>query len=77
MVAGLGAGVCGVASAWVATHVRSADPSYLTGVGALLTMIGGVMLAASAAGVIKEFRRSRVYATTPQALASSRPSAAA
>ncbi len=77
VVAGLGAGVCGVASAWVATHVRSADPSYLTGVGALLTMIGGVMLAASAAGVIKEFRRSRVYATTPQALASSRPSAAA
>ncbi len=65
VVAGLGVGVCCVALAWVATHVRSADPSYLTGVGALLTMIGGAVLVASSTGVIKEFRRSRVYKKVP------------
>ena len=62
ITAGLGAGISCVALAWVATHVRSADPSYLTGIGAFLTMIGGVVLLATTAGVIKEFRRSRVYA---------------
>ena len=62
ITAGLGAGISCVALAWVATHVRSADPSYLTGVGAFLSMIGGVALVATTAGVIKEFRRSRVYA---------------
>ena len=61
ITAGLGAGISCVALAWVATHVRSADPSYLTGVGAFLSMIGGVVLVATTAGVIKEFRRSRVY----------------
>ena len=62
ITAGLGAGICCVAFAWVATHVRSADPSYASGVGAFLTMIGGVVLLGTTAGVIKEFRRSRVYA---------------
>ena len=63
--AGLGAGISCVALCWVATHVRSADPSYLTGVGAFLSMIGGTVLVATTAGVIKEFRRSRVYTDDP------------
>ncbi len=62
IAAGLGAGISCVALAWVATHVRSADPSYLSGVGAFLSMVGGVVLVATTTGVIKEFRRSRVYA---------------
>ena len=62
ITAGLGAGVSCVAFAWVATHVRSADPSYVSGVGSFLTMVGGAVLVATTVGVIKEFRRSRVYA---------------
>ncbi len=65
VVAGLGVGIGCVGLAWVATHVRSADPSYLTGVGAFLTMIGGAVLVTMSAGVIKEFRRSRVYENAP------------
>ena len=61
ITAGLGAGVSCVAFAWVATHVRSADPSYVSGVGSFLTMVGGAVLVATTVGVIKEFRRSRVY----------------
>ena len=62
ITAGLGAGVSCVAFAWVATHVRSADPSYVSGVGSFFTMVGGAVLVATTVGVIKEFRRSRVYA---------------
>ena len=49
-------------SGWVFTHVRSADDNYLSGVGSFLAMVGGCVLVATAAGVLKEFRRSKVYA---------------
>ena len=47
--------------AWVFTHVRSADPNYLSGIGSFLTMLAGVFIVASGSGVMKEFRRSKVY----------------
>lgn len=62
VTAGIGAGVVCVAIGWIATQVRSADDSYITGVGVFLALIGGVVLAATAASVLKEFRRSKVYA---------------
>ena len=62
ITAGVGAGVVCVSFAWVFTHVRSADPSYFSGVGSFLTMVGGSVLAASATSVLKEYRRSKVYA---------------
>ena len=62
VTAGIGAGVVCVTIGWIATQVRSADDSYLTGVGAFLALIGGIVLAATAAAVLKEFRRSKVYA---------------
>ena len=62
MTAGVGAGVACAAFAWIAVHVRSADPKYLSGVGSFLTLVGGLLLAATAAGILKEFRRARVYA---------------
>ena len=62
VTAGIGAGVVCVTIGWIATHVRSADDSYVSGVGAFLALIGGVVLAATAVSVLKEFRRSRVYA---------------
>ena len=62
ITAGTGAGVACAAFGWIAVHVRSADPSYLSGVGSFLALLGGVFLAATAAGILAEFRRSRVYA---------------
>ena len=66
VTAGIGAGVVCVTIGWIATQVRSADDSYITGVGAFLALIGGVVLAATAASVLKEFRRSKVYADTEE-----------
>jgi len=65
MTAGVGAGVACTAFGWIAVHVRSADPNYLSGVGSFLAMTGGVLLAATAAGTLAEFRRSRVYEDVP------------
>ena len=61
ITAGVGAGIISVAFGWVFTHVRSADDGYLTGAGSFLVMVGGCVLLAAAAGVLKEFRRSKVY----------------
>ncbi len=60
--AGMGAGVACAAFGWIAVHVRSADPKYLSGIGSFLTLLGGALLAATAAGILSEFRRSKVYA---------------
>ena len=62
ITAGVGAGVACAAFGWIAVHVRSADPNYLSGIGSFLTLLGGVLLAATAAAILKEFRRSKVYA---------------
>ena len=60
--AGIGAGVACAAFGWIAVHVRSADPNYLSGIGSFLALVGGVLLMATAAGILAEFRRSKVYA---------------
>ena len=61
VTAGIGVGVACAPFAWIFVHVRSADPNYVSGVGSFLAMVGGVLLAATAAGTLKEFRRSKVY----------------
>ncbi len=61
ITAGVGAGIVCVAFGWVFTQVRSADDNYLSGVGSFFAMVGGCVLVAMAASVLKEFRRSRVY----------------
>jgi len=72
--AGIGVGASCVAFGWIFTHVRSADPGYVSGIGALLAMVGGLVPAAAAAGVIKEFGRAKVYADEAAAVAEgSRP----
>ncbi len=60
--AGIGAGVVCASAGWIAVHVRSADPNYLSGVGSFLTLLGGLLLVGTAAGILAEFRRSKVYA---------------
>lgn len=66
--AGIGAGVACAAFGWIAVHVRSADPNYLSGVGSFMTLLGGVFLVATATGILREFRRSKVYADVTPSL---------
>lgn len=72
--AGIGGGIAGIAFAWILTHVRSGHPSYVSGVGSFLALIGGVFILASTMTVLKEYRRARVYsdlhteASNPQAV---------
>ena len=62
ITAGIGAGATCVGFGWIFTHVRSADPDYVSGIGSFLAMAGGLVLVATAAAVLKEFRRAKVYA---------------
>ena len=61
VTAGIGAGVACIAFAWIFTHVRSGHVKYVSGIGSFLTMVAGLLILASTMGVLKEFRRSRVY----------------
>ena len=67
VTAGIGAGIVCVTIGWIATQVRSADDNYISGIGSFLALIGGFALAATAASVLKEFRRSKVYAEDARA----------
>ena len=67
VIAGIGAGCACVGLGWILTHVRSADDNYISGVGSFLAVIGGLALAATAASVLKEFRRPKVHADTEPA----------
>ena len=59
--AGIGAGAACIAFAWITTHVRSSDFQFISGIGAFLSMVGGVFILTSTMAVLKEFRRSKVY----------------
>ena len=67
LLAGLGSGAAAIAMAWIATHVRSSDPNYVSGIGSFLAMCGGLFLLAASMAVLKEFRRSKVYDDEPPA----------
>jgi len=61
ITAGLGTGAAAVAFGWILTHVRTADPNYVSGIGSFITLAGGFFILASTLSVLKEFRRSKVY----------------
>ena len=61
VTAGLGSAVTCIAFAWIFTHVRSGDNQFLTGFGAFVTLVSGLLILASTMAVLKEFRRSKVY----------------
>lgn len=67
LTAGIGAGTAAIAVAWIGTLARSADPNYVSGVGAFLAFLGGMFILASAGPVLKEFRRERIYGDIPHA----------
>ena len=59
--AGIGLGVACIPIGWIAVHVRSADPNYLSGVGSFLAACGGFILLSTAVGVLKVFQRTKIY----------------
>ncbi len=61
ITAGIGVGIISIATAWISTQIRSADPNYLSGIGAFMTLIGGFFIYASSINVLAEFRRSKIY----------------
>jgi len=61
ITAGIGVGIVSISTAWITTQIRSADPNYLSGVGAFLALCGGFFIYASAISVLAEFRRSKIY----------------
>ena len=66
ITAGIGAGAACVGFGWIFTHVRSAETTsqggYVSGIGSFLAIAGGLVLVSTAAAVLKEFRRAKVYA---------------
>ena len=67
ITAGIGVGAASIGAGWIFTHVRSADLFYVSGVGSFLALAGGLVLVATAAAVLKEFRRAKVYGDEAQA----------
>ncbi len=61
ITAGVGAGIAAISAAWIAVHVRSADPNYVSGIGAFFALQGGFFIAAAVARTINLFRRAKVY----------------
>ncbi|MCY3559815.1 MAG: ABC transporter permease subunit [bacterium] len=61
VTAGLGVGLTMIAAAWIGTLTRVADPRLLTGAGAFLCLLAGLVLLTTTRSVLNEFRRSEVY----------------
>ena len=67
VTAGLAGGLTMVAAAWIGTLTRVADPNLLTGAGAFLCLLAGLVLLSTTRSVLSEFRRSKVYLEVEQA----------
>lgn len=66
LVAALGGGIMLVSGGWIASLVRVSDPNFSSGPGAFLCLMAGFFLFMSSRGVIREFRRAKVYADDPR-----------
>ena len=65
LTAGFGAAAAFIAFAWIATHVRSSDFNFTTGVGAFLAMGGGLLIVVSVLPALRKIRRIRIYDDLP------------
>ena len=61
LTAGFGASAAFIAFSWIATHVRSGDFNFSTGVGAFLALVGGLLIVASVLPALRKIRRTRIY----------------
>ena len=60
-VAALGVGVMLMAAGWISSLVRVSDASFVSGPGSFLCLLAGFLLFTSSRGVLREFRRTKVY----------------
>lgn len=65
LTAGFGAAAAFIAFAWIATHVRTGDFKFTTGVGAFLAMGGGLLIVVSVLPALRKIRRIRIYDDLP------------
>lgn len=61
LTAGFGASAAFIAFSWIATHVRSGDFNFSTGVGAFLALVGGLLIVGSVLPALRKIRRTRIY----------------
>ena len=60
-VAALGVGVMLMAAGWIGSLVRVSDANFVSGPGSFLCLLAGFLLFTSSRGVLREFRRAKVY----------------
>ncbi len=61
-VSALGVGVMLASTGWIASLVRASDRNFVSGPGSFLCLLAGFVLLVSSRNVLKEFRRTKVYA---------------
>lgn len=61
LVAGLGLGITAIGGAWILSQVRTADAHFVSGVGAVFVLLGGMTLFAMGRGNLMAFERKRQY----------------
>ena len=61
-VSALGVGVMLASAGWIASLVRASDRNFVSGPGSFLCLLAGFVLLVSSRNVLKEFRRTKVYA---------------
>lgn len=65
LTAGFGASAALIAFAWIATHVRSSDFNFATGVGSFFALGGGLLIVVSVLPALRKIRRIRIYDDLP------------
>ena len=65
LTAGFGAAAAFIAFSWIATHVRSNDFNFTTGVGAFFALGGGLLIVVSVLPALRKIRRIRIYDDLP------------
>ncbi len=61
-VSAMGVGILFASGGWIGSLVRASDSNFVSGPGSFLCLLAGFLLLVSSRGVLKEFRRSKVYA---------------
>ena len=65
LTAGFGASAALIAFSWIATHVRSSDFNFATGVGSFFALGGGLLIVVSVLPALRKIRRIRIYDDLP------------
>lgn len=65
LTAGFGASAAFIGFAWIATHVRSSDINFASGVGSFFAMGAGLMIVGSVLPALRKIRRTRIYDDLP------------